>query len=348
MPGVLSVSLDAPLVASAATYRRRGPGRPDDQWLSAQAGAWRSGHWRISGPGRHRGPDRLGHRAARHVRRPNQGLLRLHARRHRHGAGRRQRARHACGRPDRRQRPTIGVATRAWLPTCRSSGSRSSRDGGQHEQPDCCARIRDRQQEDARHRHHQPVARPSAVRAGPPRPARAGGRQARRRPASSSCSSAGNNGINKSTGLPGFGGISSPANAPSSLTVGSSQSRGHRGAAATTPSAPGARVDRPVTTVSSSRTSSRRATRWSGSRPAQHAGRSATRRCCSAGNTVSPPSRSPARACPRRCVSGLAALVIEANRNAIPKPAHARTSIKAIFEYTSFNTAGRAAGPSTA
>ena len=39
-------------------------------------------------------------------------------------------------------------------------------------------------------------------------------------------SSAGNNGINKATGLPGFGGISSPANAPSSLTVGSERTEG--------------------------------------------------------------------------------------------------------------------------
>ena len=39
-------------------------------------------------------------------------------------------------------------------------------------------------------------------------------------------SSAGNNGINKTTGLPGFGGISSPANAPSSLTVGSERVEG--------------------------------------------------------------------------------------------------------------------------
>jgi serine protease AprX len=38
--------------------------------------------------------------------------------------------------------------------------------------------------------------------------------------------SAGNTGINPSTGLPGYGGISSPGNARSAITVGASQTMG--------------------------------------------------------------------------------------------------------------------------
>ena len=75
-------------------------------------------------------------------------------------------------------------------------------------------------------------------------------------------SSAGNNGINPTTGLPGFGGIASPGNAPSALTVGSARTKAPAAQRRHRRCVELARTDA-GTTATRSRTSSRRATRWS-------------------------------------------------------------------------------------
>ena len=83
----------------------------------------------------------------------------------------------------------------------------------------------DREQVQVEHSDRQPVARPSDLRAG-----RSTIRWCRpcRRPLPPGLivvTSAGNNGINETTGLPGYGGVSSPCNAPSAICVGAANTQ---------------------------------------------------------------------------------------------------------------------------
>jgi serine protease AprX len=146
-------------------------------------------------------------------------------------------------------------------------------------------------------------------------------------------SSAGNNGIKNSTGLPAFGGISSPGNAPSSLTVGSERTEGTKRRSDDTagawssrgPSwydgyakpdilAPGHKMVGPAAPLSMLVLSNPTLLLSSG------------RYLALTGTSMS-----------AGVVSGLAALVIEANRTAFPyRRALTPNAIKTIFEYTAF------------
>ena len=136
----------------------------------------------------------------------------------------------------------------------RSQGSRSER-RRPHERRHSRHRVRHREQDQVRHRHHQPLARPSDLRTGGDRPAGAGGREGHRKAGIIVVASAGNHGVNDD-GEIGFAGITSPGNAPSALTVGAADHRA-RSRATTTASRPTARTARRGTTASSSPTSSR-------------------------------------------------------------------------------------------
>ena len=142
------------------------------------------------------------------------------AARPRRSAVRRLRSRHACRRPDRRPAGAADVAIprrRAGRAARRPEGARQN-GARPHERRHPRDRVRDRQQEQARHRHHQPVARPPDFRAGRDRPAGAGGREGSKA-GIIVVASAGNHGVNEN-GEIGFAGITSPGNAPSALTVG--------------------------------------------------------------------------------------------------------------------------------
>ena len=156
----------------------------------------------------------------------------------------------------------------------------------------------------------------------------------RPRPASWLCHRRATTASSKSTGLPAFGGISSPANAPSSLTVGSERTEGTKRRGDDTvgawssrgPSwydgfvkpdiiAPGHKMVAPAAPLSML-VLSNPTLLLSNSRYLALTGTS-----MSAG-----------------VVSGLAALVIEANRAAFPNHQPLTpNAIKAIFEYTAFN-----------
>ena len=212
--------------------------------------------------GRRRGGDRFRHRARRRLCRPHHRVLGLHE-------GLRPRSRRPTNTATARTSPASSApAARFRTTCCRVSRRRvklrqregARQDGrGQDERRHQGHRVRHRELQEPERPDHQPLARPSDLRAGRKGPARARRSRKRARPASSSTSPPGTTGRTRRPARPAM-----PASTRRATrrrrSPSAPRSRRTPSLATTTASRPYARAVRPGTTVSSSRTSSRRAT----------------------------------------------------------------------------------------
>ena len=180
----------------------------------------------------------------------------------RHIAVRRLRPRHARRRHDRR----LGRAlVEQQLPRPGAEGQVRHPEGAGrdrrrlHERRHSRHRLRGGQQVGARHRHHQSVARTPILEPAATDPLVQAVERASRAGVVV-VAAAGNYGKNPDTGLPGYGGITSPGNAPSAITVGAVDDQRHGDARRRSDSGLQLVRVRPGTTHSSSLTSSPRAT----------------------------------------------------------------------------------------